>query len=568
MGFDFSCPDWWEKLQQGETPIPELPLNEEAAEVAVEWFDRLRLPDVPGQPELREAAGEWMRDIVRAIFGSMETSTQGYASRRIGEVFVLVPKKNAKTTSAAAIALTFMMMNRRRHADMLIIGPTQKIAEVAFEQAKGMIEADPDYLGKRLHVRDHKKTIEDRLTRSRLMVRTFGMDVLTGAKPVFCLIDEIHILGSIPYAADVIRQIRGGMMPFPEALLVMITTQSDHPPQGVFRSELQYARGVRDGVISEGVRLLPVLYEFPEEIQTSRERKWRDPDLWHLVTPNMNRSITLDRLRDGLRRAEHDGQHEVIAWATQHLNVEVGLALHSNRWRGADFWEAATDRSLTFEALLERSEVIVAGIDVGGGDDLTALALLGREAGSRRWLHWVHAWAYPTVLEERKEVSHVLEGFAAQGQLTFVEDTTQEIELVSDRLAKVHAAGLFPEAHGVGCDSWGVSSFVDRFVEIGLPEELITNVKQGAFLADAIYDLERRLRDRRFAHAGLEMMAWSIGNAVTRPRGNRVLIEKETAGKCKIDPLVATFNAVMVMQLNPDAAGAASISIPEGYEVA
>jgi phage terminase large subunit-like protein len=81
-------------------------------------------------------------------------------------------------------------------------------------------------------VRAHMKTIEDRTTGARLMVRTFGMDVLTGAKPVFALIDEIHLLGSVPYAADVIRQIRGGMLPFPESCLVMITTQSDHPPAG------------------------------------------------------------------------------------------------------------------------------------------------------------------------------------------------------------------------------------------------------------------------------------------------------------------------------------------------
>lgn len=199
MAFDFACPDWADKLLRGETPIADLDLDQEAADKAVAIFNKLRLPDVPGQPELAEAAGEWMRDIVRAIFGSMQTSAGVPEVRQVGEVFILVPKKNAKTTSAAAIALTFLLLNKRKNADMLIIGPTQKISEVAFEQAKGMIEAD-EFLAKRLHVQDHKKTIRDRTTNARLMVRTFGMNVLTGAKPIFALIDEVHLLGSGPRA--------------------------------------------------------------------------------------------------------------------------------------------------------------------------------------------------------------------------------------------------------------------------------------------------------------------------------------------------------------------------------
>ncbi|MFD1809294.1 terminase large subunit domain-containing protein [Gemmobacter lanyuensis] len=316
---------------------------------------------------------------MRAVFGSMSTSSLVPEVRQVGEVFILVPKKNAKTTSAAAIALTFMLLNKRRNADLLVIGPTQKISDVAFGQARDMIDADPGVLAKAVPCPGSQKQIKCRVTGAKLMVRTFGMDVLTGAKPVFALIDEIHLLGTVPYAADVIRQIRGGMMPFPEALLVMITTQSDHPPAGVFKTELQYARGVRDGLITERVRMLPVLYEFPEAMQTAEHKPWQDPAYWHMVTPNLGRSITLEKLLDGFTRAKQDGIGELIAWATQHLNVEIGLALHSNRWVGADFWLAARDVSLTgLDQLIERSEVAVVGIDGGGADDLLGLNVTGR----------------------------------------------------------------------------------------------------------------------------------------------------------------------------------------------
>lgn len=556
MAFDFACPDWAERLQRGETPIADLPLNQVVAERAVGIFNKLRLPDVPGQPELRDAAGEWMRDIVRAVFGSMQTSSVGPEVRLVGEVFILVPKKNAKTTSAAAIALTFMLLNKRRNADMLIIGPTQKISDVAFEQARGMIEADADgFLQKRFHVQDHKKMIRCRVTGARLMIRTFGMDVLTGAKPIFALIDEVHLLGTVPYAADVIRQIRGGMLPFPESVLVMITTQSDHPPSGVFRSELQYARGVRDGRITERVRMLPVLYEFPESVQTADGQPWAEPEMWHMVTPNLDRSITLEALKDGFERAKHDGSAEIIAWATQHLNVEVGLALHSNRWAGSDYWWAAIDKSVEdLHDLIARCEVAVVGIDGGGTDDLGGLYIIGREKGTRGLLGWAHAWAHPTVLQRRKEIVPVLQDFEADGDLTICEYPTQDHEEICDIVATLLDAGLLPEGEAIGLDPAGVASLVDALAGVGVTQEQMVAVAQGYRLSGAIWGLERALMDGRFRHGGQRMMAWCIGNAKAEQKGNAVLITKETAGKAKIDPLIAAFNAFTLMSRNPVAA--------------
>lgn len=558
MPFDFGCPDWFEKLQAGETPIADLPIDPVAAENAVAVFNKFRLPDVPGQPELREAAGEWIRDVVRSIFGSMQTAAGVPEVRQVGEVFILVPKKNAKTTSAAAIALTFMLLNTRQHADMLIIGPTQKISDVAFEQAKGMIAAD-EYLQRRLHVQDHKKTIFDRLTKTRLMVRTFGMDVLTGAKPIFCLIDEIHILGSVPYAADVIRQIRGGMLPFPESVLVMITTQSDHPPQGVFKSELQYARGVRDGRITDGVRLLPVLYEFPENIQIDPAGPWRNPDLWHLVTPNMGLSISLDRLVAGYQRAIEDGQGELIAWATQHLNVEIGMALHSNRWIGADHWKQAARPGLTLAQMFAECDVFEGGIDGGGLDDLYALALLGRHRVTKVWMGWVHAWAHPEVFERRKEIAALLREFEKAGDLTVCGEPTQDIREIADLIAEVMALGLLPAEGAVGLDPYGVAALIDELAGRGLTDEMMAPIRQGAALSPAIWGLERKLKDGTFVHCGQPMMDWVLGNAIAEQRGNALLITKQTAGKAKIDPLMALFNAVTLMTRNPEASGGPSV---------
>jgi phage terminase large subunit-like protein len=46
-------------------------------------------------------------------------------------------------------------------------------------------------------------------------------------------------------------------------------------------------------------------------------------------------------------------------------------------------------------------------------------------------------------------------------------------------------------------------------------------------------------------------MTWCVGNARVEPKGNAILITKQASGTGKIDPLMATFNAVALMALNP-----------------
>ncbi|MFZ3483901.1 terminase large subunit [Sphingomonas sp. 3-13AW] len=528
-------------------------LDQAEAERAVAIFNKLRLPDVPGQPTLAEAAGEWQRDIVRVLFGTLDPDTR---ARILREIFALVPKKNAKTTGGAAIMMTALLMNERPRAEFVLVGPTQEVADTAFQQAAGMVDAD-DFLRTRFHVAEHTKTITDRLTKARLKIKTFDMKVATGSKPAGILLDELHLMASMADAARVIGQLRGGMIANPEAFMVIITTQSDRPPAGAFKSELDYARGIRDGRIVEEVATLPLLYEFPEAMQ--RNGSWRDPRHWHMVLPNAGLSITIERLAAEYRAARDKGEEEERRWASQHLNVQIGLALHTDRWIGADYWERRADKSITLAEMIVRCEVMVAGIDGGGLDDLLGATFVGRCRETKHWLSWSRAWAQPIVWERRKEIAAELDGFVADGDLIRCERPTQDLEEVAALLILVHEAGLLPESYAVGLDPQGIGALIDECVRQGLPEEMMTAVAQGFRLSGAVWTAERKLADGTLHHADQALMIFCVGNARIEQRGNAVLITKQTAGKAKIDPLIAFFNAVYLMSRNPQATEGPSV---------
>jgi phage terminase large subunit-like protein len=547
--WDLSCPDWEQRLRQGRSLLPDLPLDPEGTR-AVKIFDKLRLADVPGTPTMADACGDWFRDIVRVLFGALDPVTR---ARMVRELFLLVPKKNSKTTNGALLMLTALLMNQRPMAPFIMTAPVHDVAEKAYEAAAGAIELD-EVLKAKLYTRDHLKEITHRETKAKLEILTFDPVVLTGQKVVGALIDELHVVAKMGKAASALRQIRGGMIPFPEGFLAFITTQSEEQPTGVFADELTKAREIRDGK-RQGA-MLPVLYEFPESIQRDDGKKsddgkpaWRDPKLWAMVTPNAGRSITIERLQEDMQVAADTSEAELRAWASQHLNIEIGVALKSGAWIGANYWEANGERALSLKNLLERCEVVTAGVDGGGQDDLLGFNATGRESDTGRWLTWSKAWAHQCVLERRKSEAARLLGFAEDGDLVIIpDDSDQDIRDVADIVEEIEVSGLLDR---IGVDPSGIGAIVDAIEAKKIDHERIVGIPQGWKMVAAIKTAERKLAARMLRHGGTRLMAWCLGNAKVVPAGNAVLITKQVSGTAKIDPLMAMFNSVALMSMNP-----------------
>jgi len=537
-----ACTDWAKRLVEKASIIPP-PIFKDQADQALSIFKELRVSDLPGKPTFGECSEQWVFDFVSAIFGGYEAETGKQLIREYG---LLISKKNTKSTIAAGIMLTALILCWREDEEHLILAPTKEVADNSFKPAAGMIRAD-DELSDMFQIQDHIRTITHRVTRNTLKVVAADTDTVSGKKAGRVLVDELWLFGKRANAEAMFMEALGGQVSRDEGWVIYLTTQSDDPPAGVFKDKLGYWRDVRDGKIPD-LKTLGILYEFPDHIIESKG--YLQPENFYITNPNIGRSVSAEWLVDELKKNQNKTGGTLQQFLAKHLNVEMGLNLRSDRWAGAEFWEAQARKNVSFEEILDRAEVVTVGIDGGGLDDLLGMAVVGRDKTTREWLAWTHAWAHQSVLDRRKSEASKLMDFVAAGDLTLVEFLGQDTQEVAERVSMIEAADLLDK---IGVDPSGIGAILDELVAAEIDQEKVVGISQGWRLGGAIKTTERKLAEGGLIHGGQPLMVWCVGNAKVEPRGNAILITKQVSGAGKIDPLMALFNAVSLMALNPAA---------------
>lgn len=542
-----ACPDWEERIVAKQSLMPCKPLFPDVADIALRIFNELILVDVMDSPKMGEVTLPWVLEFVAAIFGSYNPETK---RRLIREFFLLISKKNTKSTIAAGIMMTALILNDRKSAELIIIAPTKEVADNSFNPIRDFIRADEE-LSEMINISEHTKTVTHLGTGATLKVIAAESNAAAGKKASIILIDEVWLFGKRANAESMFREAKGGLASRPEGCVVYLSTMSDEVPCGVFKQLLDYARDIRDG-IKVNPQFLPLIYEFPKWMLEAGEHL--KPENFYITNPNLGASVDVDYLINEFEKVRDAGEESLRDFLAKHLNVEIGMNLRANRWAGAEFWLPQA-KKFTIEKLIDQSDVITMGIDGGGLDDLLGFAVLGRHAKSRKWWLWNHAWCQEIALERRKENAPKYKDFAAENTLTIVERVGPDIDQLAKIAKKVFDSGKLDK---IGLDPLGLGGLLDGLLAMGIPQEQMIAVAQGYKLAGYIQTTERKLAEGSLYHTGSQLMTWCVGNARVVMKGNGMMISKQESGTAKIDPLIATFNAVALMSMNPE---------PKNYDI-
>lgn len=563
MRWSTACPDWRERLISGASLIPFEPLFPDQAAEALEIFKSLTIVDAAGRPTFGETDCHWLFDLVGAIFGAYDPVER---RRLINKFFLLISKKNGKSTGAAAIMLTALVLNFRESGEFYVIAPTKEVADNSFLPARDMVKAHPQL--STIFKSAAGRHIEDRRNGAFLKVIAADSETTVGKKTIGLLVDELHVFGKRANAKAMLAEIEGGLASRPEGFVIYTSTHADEEPSGVFAEKLKEFRAIRDGLV-EVPSSLPILYEFPPEMIEAES--FRDEANWRLTNPNLGASVHMQFLREKHAEAAREGKASLNIFFAKHLNVQIGQNLLANGWSGAEYWDQAKDATLTLETLIARSEVITIGLDGGGGDDLFGLYVLGREASpgddflSKPWLGWGHGWLTQKGAEQRKSQGSKYDGFAADGDLTITETILEQLPGIVAIIELCYESGKLA---GVGADAAGqaINDVVDAInmalygsCEVPEGEGVLVAVSQSFQLQSAIGGVARRLQSGRMRHADQAIMRWMAGNAKSEMRGSAIYITKAASGVSKIDLLMALFDAAFLMGKNPRAQNGPSI---------
>lgn len=572
-----ACPDWEERIIAGRSLIPFQPLFPDQAADALKFFKGLRIKDVPGSPTMGEACRPWVFDFVAAIFGAYDAET---GRQLIRYFFLLVSKKNSKSTIAAGIMLTALKLNWRESGELYILAPTKEIADNSFFPAWDMITLD-DNLRAIFHVQENTRTITHRNTDAFLKVAAADSDTVGGKKTINLLIDEVWLFGKRANAENMFREAMGGLASRPEGWVIKLSTQSDTPPTGVFEQDLTEFRDIRDGKVHDP-RSFGVIYEFPKRLLDAKAYEKRDYD--YLTNPNLGKSVDQEFLDEQRAKAQRAGRASLNGFFAKHLNIQIGMNLRVDGWAGATVWSRGIEPGLTLDDILARCEVITIGLDGGGLDDLLGIGLVGRERGTGHWLAWAHGLVSTIGVKRRKANAEKYLEFKKAGDLTVFEFANfdeaddlpdpdlyellsdalkadpapdalpPDIQFVVDLVVRVRDLGILAQ---VGVDAAGIGAIVDALAGVGITQEAETldSVRQGIGLMNAVKTIERKLADRSFRHGGGAALAWYVGNLRVIPTRTAAMVARDEAGYGKVDPFMGLANAAHLMTLNPEATG-------------
>ncbi|MCT5858534.1 terminase large subunit, partial [Pseudomonas aeruginosa] len=106
MQWTTACPDWESRIEAGKSLVPLKPIFQDQADDALDVFCNLRMVDATGSPLMGETCRPWVLDLVAALFGAYDEST---GRRLVTNYFLMVSKKNGKSTIAAGIMLTALI---------------------------------------------------------------------------------------------------------------------------------------------------------------------------------------------------------------------------------------------------------------------------------------------------------------------------------------------------------------------------------------------------------------------------------------------------------------------------
>lgn len=336
------------------------------------------------------------------------------------EALIFIPRKNSKTSFAAALAWALSLWYRRSGAKTYVSSAAllQSLETFNFMayNIKRMGEEDKD--GGHVHVIDNHSahTIEAELPDGSFFIRALAAnpDTQDSLNCNIAICDEIHAFKSTKQY----NLFKEAMKAYTNKLIIGISTAGDNA-QGFLGQRLKYCRSILDGTISDEQYFVFICCANPDE---NGDIDYTNPLVHEMANPSYGVTIRPQEILNDSLQAQNDPQQRKDFFAKS-LNVftnAVKAYFNINEFRNSD-----TKYDWSLDELATLPIKWYGGVDLSKMHDLTAACLFGNYKGVDIIIP--HAWFPVIAATDKAEKDNIpLFGWMDDGWLTMTNTPTTE----------------------------------------------------------------------------------------------------------------------------------------------
>ena len=482
----------------------------------------------PGQSNLIRLE-PWQIFVTCAIFGWVSKAT-GF--RRFSEAYINVPRKNAKSTWAAAVGLYMLVLDGEHGAEVYSGATKEKQAMEVFKTAWRMVRKMPEF-EETFGIESAIKSLY-RVEDGSKFEPLVG-DPGDGASPSCAIVDEYH-----EHATPVLHDtMQTGMGAREQGLILDITTAGSNV-EGPCHILQRDGEKVLEGLIENDSLFVIIFtidlvaYEFNSVHYGADD--WTSNEALRKANPNYGVSVYAEFLEKQQREAIQSA-HKQNTFKTKHLNVWVNAA---TGFYNLEAWRKCADPSLSIAEFLGKP--CYEGVDLAAKVDLASRMKVFCRSDDGKLHYYVFGNHYAPFDRVNDGDHPHYERWVAEGYLTAIPGPEIQLEAIQK---EIEAEIPQHEMKCIAFDPWSALQMQQQ-LQLQLPEDTVISVPQTVqYLSPAMKEVEAAILAGRIHHDGDPVLAWAISNVLAREDNNEnVFPRKEKSGKQKIDPHSALLNAI------------------------
>ncbi|MGG4462616.1 terminase large subunit [Micromonospora provocatoris] len=478
-----------------------------------------------GEPVILEL---WQKAFIAAIFGFVHKIV---GTRKYREVFLVVARKNGKSTISSGICLYLMVADGEGGAEVYAVATKEKQAKIVWLEAKRMVSKSPS-LSKR--IKRLVKEMSAEFNDSTFQPLGSDSDTLDGLNVHGASLDEVHAWKD----KNLYDVIVDGTSAREQPLIFMITTAGT-VRESVY--DLKYEETERlllsldDKEEFTDETFLPIIYEI------DKRDEWTNPDSWQKANPGLGTIKKVSNLQTKVNKAKANPLL-VKNLLTKDFNIRE---TSSEAWLTFE----QLDNKTVFDISKLKPNYGVGGTDLSKTTDLTAAKVLFMIPGDTNIYVLQMYWLPEDLLEKRSIEDKIpYNRWAEMGLLRTSPGNTVHPKLVTEWFLEIRDKyDLY--LPWIGYDAWSADYWVEEMMGYFGKEAMIP-VRQGKqTLSGPMHSLQADLEAKRVIYNNNPIDKWCLSNtAVEIDKNLNIQPHKTNNQRRRIDGTSALLNSYVILQ--------------------